>query len=69
MLLRNSTRTKRRGVALLVVLALLTLFAVVAITFVYFSEGENVSAGLYFKAAPSERRYDNDDLQLAHRRA
>lgn len=45
-----STSRRRRGVVLLVVLSLLTLFAVVAVSFVYYSENQAQNAGLNLSA-------------------
>jgi hypothetical protein len=62
--LRNHPGHSRRGVVLLVVLALLTLFAVVAVTFVFYSEQESVSARLF---KDTEHRFRPDpDLPLVY---
>jgi hypothetical protein len=61
---RRQLARSRRGVVLLVVLALLTLFAVVAVTFVFFSEQEAVSAQLHKE---SEIRFRPDpDLPFVY---
>src|SRR5258705_7149721 len=51
----HSPMAGRRGVVLLVVLALLTLFAVVAITFVFFSQQEAQTSAVYVNAQNAAR--------------
>src|SRR5262245_6851266 len=46
----SRTEANRRGVILLVVITMLTLFAVVCITFVYYAESEATASRIYKEA-------------------
>ncbi len=63
MRLTNRTTDHRRGVILIVVLIMLTLFAVVGVTFVFFSEQELQSAQFFSDAQTVNR--PTDDLLFA----
>jgi hypothetical protein len=60
--MRLQRANPRRGIILLVVLALLTLFAIVGITFVLYSDGE-ASAARIAREAESQQRADVDPEQ------
>ncbi len=60
---RQPMADSRSGVILMVVLVLLTLFAVVAVTFVFYSESQTVSAQFFIEAQNRDR--PTDDLLLS----
>jgi hypothetical protein len=58
--------TRRRGVVLLVVITLLTLFAVVGITFVLFAQSEAVAARVWREAQTNQRPDMDQEMLLAY---
>jgi hypothetical protein len=63
---RHALRAARRGIILLVVLALLTLFAVVGLSFVLYADGQATSARLFREAQSPSRPDVEPELLLAY---
>src|SRR5437870_3689247 len=63
MLKRNAQHTKRPGIILLVVMAMLVLFATVALSFVYYAEAE-ATASRYASQAQTQSQAEVDPEAL-----
>jgi hypothetical protein len=66
MFLRHSSRDARRGVILIVVLALLTLFAIVGLSFVLYAQAEAESSRLYKEEKTLRQVLESPDRMMAH---
>ena len=66
MKLSTHSRTRRKGAVLLVVLAMLALFAVIGLSFVFYAESRATSARIYREAQGINAAPDTPDaLQAA----
>jgi hypothetical protein len=66
MFLRHSSRDARRGVILIVVLALLTLFAIVGLSFVLYAQAEAESSRLYKEDKNLRQVLESPDRMWMH---